>query len=119
MKNKNSEKDKKELIEFCLKEGKESNTTLGCIIIFGGATLFGIVNFLAYKNYDTVIGLGAMLLCFFILAFLLVIKYLAMCPIYPQANDPIKLDYHPAFTAGTHKKAEIKKLSKRIQNHAE
>ena len=106
MKEETPEEDKKELLEFCFNQGeknstfhlkctdilaKASNNTLVFIIIFGGATLLGLVNFLADERYDIVTGLGAMLLYFFILAFLLLKQCLEARPIAPQANDPLNL----------------------------
>ena len=132
MKEETPEEDKKDLLEFCFDQGeknitfhlecidilaKGSNHTLVLIIIFGGATLLGLVNFLADERYDIVTGLGAMLLYFFILAFLLVKKCLLARPIAPPANDPLN-PYQPDFNLADIMASELEGLHERIQYNA-
>ena len=101
-----TEKNKRELLEFCFKEGKEnirfhlektehlardSTITLNFIISFGGASLFGLVNFIGDGRYNIAVGLGILILYLLGVALLLVKKCLSIRPIAPPANDPKNL----------------------------
>ena len=133
MKEDTPEKNKRELLDFCFKQGeknfnfdldcantleKNSNTTLSFIISFGGASLFGLVNYLAQDRYDIVTGLAGLILYFLGIAFLLVQKCLFARPISPPGNDPINL-YQPDFSLTQIMDAEINQLEKRIQTNIE
>ena len=127
------EKNKKELLEFCFDQGEKnfnfdfdcantlernSNTTLSFIISFGGASLFGLVNYLAQDRYDIVTGLAVLILYFLGIAFLLVQKCLLARPISPPGNNPINL-YQPDFNLTQIMDVEINQLEKRMQRNIE
>ena len=122
-------KNKRELLEFCFKQGeknfnfeldcknalvKESYATLNFIVSFGGASFFGIVNFINNERYDIVIGLVGLIIYFFVTAYLLIQKCLLVRPIAPPANDPMNL-YQPNFNLTQIMDVEINQLKERMK----